>query len=114
MASWIKELYDQVKQSKEFEVKWGGGDRLPTMRFYVKNWNVDPISINGDGTVWVMYQGNKSIFPWMELQQETKTELHQIFRNPKQKWYTVPLDNEIDLDNIKKALEVLARSFKAF
>ncbi len=111
---WIKELYDQVKQSEDFEVKWGGGDRLLTMRFYVKKWDVDPIAINGDGSVWVNYQGNKSIFPWMELQQETKTELRQIFRNPKQKWFTVPLENEIDLDNIKKAIEILAEHSKRF
>jgi len=111
---WIKELYDQVKQSEDFEVKWGGGVRWLSMRFYVKKWNVDPISVGGDGKVWVNYQGNKSIFPWMELQQETKTELRQIFKNPKQKWYTVPLDNETDLDNIKKALKILAEHSKRF
>jgi len=111
---WIKELYDQVKQSEDFEVRWGGGERWLTMRFYVKKWDVDPIAISGDGTVWVNYQGNKSSFPWMELQQETKTELSGIFKNPKQKWYTVHLDNETDLHNIKKALEVLADHSKRF
>jgi len=110
----IKELYDQVKQNEDFEVKWGGGERFLTMRFYVKNWKVDPISIEGGGRVWVGYQGNKAIFPWFELQTETKSELRQIFKNPKQKWYRVPLDNETDIDNIKRALEILAEHSKRF
>jgi len=109
---WIKELYDKVKQSEDFEVKWGGGERWLTMRFYLKKWNVDPIAIDGEGRVWVSYQGNKAIFPWFELPQETKTELRLLFKSPKQKWFTVPLDNKTELENIKKALEILAEHSK--
>lgn len=111
---WIKELYNKVKQSEDLEVKWGGGERWLTMRFYVKKWDVNPISIYGDGSVEIDYQGNKSQFPWFELPQVTKTELQQIFKNPKQKWYRVPLDNEADLGNINKALKVLAEHSKRF
>lgn len=106
--SWINELYDQVNQRKEdFEVKWGGGERLSTMRFFVKRWNVDPIYIEGSGRVWLIYQGNPAISPW-KLPQEVRTMLQQRFKHPKPTWYTVPLDTQSDLDNIKWALEILA------
>jgi hypothetical protein len=111
---WIKELYDHVNKNEDFEVKWGGGRTWSTMRFYVRKWRVNPISVYGDGSVEIGYQGNKAIFPWFELQQETKTELRQIFKNPKPKWYKVPLDNETDLDNIYKALKILAEHSKRF
>lgn len=106
--SWINELYDQVNQRKEdFEVKWGGGERLSTMRFFVKRWNVDPIYVEGSGRVWLIYQGNPAISPW-KLPQEVRTMLQQRFKHPKPTWYTVPLDTQSDLDNIKWALEILA------
>lgn len=110
--SWIKELHDWVNQRKEeFEVKWSGGERWSTMRFFVKRWNVDPISTQGDGRVWLSYQGNPAISPW-KLPQEVKAILQQMFKHPKQTWYTVPLDKPPDLDNIKKALEILAEYSK--
>lgn len=112
---WIRELYNQVKQNEKFEIKWGGGKRWLTMRFYVKKWDVDPISVQADGSVWIGYQGNKSIFPWFELHQETKRELGQIFKNPKQKpWHYIPFETETDLNNIKKALKILADHSKRF
>lgn len=110
--SWIKELHDWVNQRKEeFEVKWGGGERWSTMRFFVKRWNVDPIYTEGGGRVWLSYQGNPAISPW-KLPQEVKAILQQMFKHPKQTWYTVPLDKPPDLDNIKKALEILAEYSK--
>jgi hypothetical protein len=106
--SWINELYDQVNQRKEdFAVKWGGGERLSTMRFFVKRWNVDPIYIEGSGRVWLIYQGNPAISPW-KLPQEVRTMLQQRFKHPKPTWYTIPLDTQSDLDNIKWAFEILA------
>jgi len=113
---WIKELYDHLKQNEDFEVKWGGGERWSTMRFYVKKpWDVNPISVYGNGKIEIGYQGNKAIFPWWELPQETKTELRQIFKNPKQKpWHYVPLETQADLDNIYKALKILAEHSKRF
>jgi hypothetical protein len=114
-CEWIKGLYDQLKQSEDFKVKWGGGERWSTMRFCVKKWDdINPISVYGNGSVEIAYQGNKAIFPWFELPQETKTELRQIFKNPKQKWYHVPLNNETDLANINKALRILAEHSKRF
>ena len=116
---WIKELYDNVKQNDDFEVKWGGKKRWSTMRFYVtlpikKPWNVNPISVYGNGKIEISYQGNPAIFPW-ELPQETKTELHKIFKNPKQKpWHYIPLETRTDLDNIYYALKILAEHSKRF
>lgn len=112
---WIKELYDQVKQSKDFEVKWGGGKTWSTMRFYVKKWDVSPIVVYGNGSIEVIYQGNEAIFPWFELHQETKREFGQLFKNPKQKpWHYIPFETETDLNNIKKALKILAEHSKRF
>lgn len=34
---WIKELYNEVSQQKEFEVKWSGGGTWFSMRFFAKN-----------------------------------------------------------------------------
>jgi hypothetical protein len=111
---WIRELYEKAKQSEDFLVDWGGGEKWLTMRFYVKKWDVNPISVYGDGSVEISYQGNKAQPPWFELPQETKAELRQIFKNPKQKWYRVPLEGESDLDNIYRALKVLAEHSKRF
>jgi hypothetical protein len=111
---WVKGLYDQVKQSDYFKVDWGGGRRFSTMRFYVKKWDVSPIIIYGNGSIEIGYQGNKSIFPWWEIPEETKTELQRIFNNPKQKWYHVPLDTHKDLNNVNKAIEILAEHSKRF
>jgi hypothetical protein len=55
---WIKGLYDQVSRREEFRVGWGRGRRWFTMRFYVRKWDVDPMSVQGNGTVWVGYKGN--------------------------------------------------------
>lgn len=111
----IKELYAQVKQSEDFAIIWGGGKRWSTMGFMVKKWKVSPISVYGNGRVEIGYQGNKSIFPWMELPKETKKELYRIFKNPKLKpWHNIPLATRADLDNIKKALEILAEHSKRF
>ena len=110
----IKGLFNQVKQDEDFEVKWGGGERWLTMRFYMKKWDVSPIEVYGNGSIEIGYQGNKSIYPWWELQEETKTELYRIFGNPKQKWYHVPLDTQTDIDNINKALKILAEHSKRF
>lgn len=110
----IKDLYNYVKQSDDFEIKWGGGDRWSTMRVYVKKWNdVYPISFRGDGYTEIGYQGNKSIFPWWELPQETKTELRQIFKKNKP-WHSVPFDTQTDFDNIRKALKILVEHSKRF
>ena len=111
---WIRELYNKLKQSEDFEVKWGGGERRITMRFFVKKWDVSPIIIFGDGSIEIGYQENDSFPQWWELPQETKTELQQIFKNPKKKWYDVPLNNETDFGNINKALKVLADHSKRF
>jgi len=104
---WIKELFDQVSQREEFNVRWGRGKRWFTMRFYVKKWGVDPIGIQGDGSIWIGYAGNPAISPW-ELPQKVQTILRQIFKHSKQKWPTVPLNTQADFDNIKRALEILA------
>jgi len=108
---WIKELYDQVNQREEFEVVWGGGERWSTMRFYVKKWGVDPIDIGGNGGVTIGYQGNPAISPW-ELPQEVQNMLRQLFKHRKQKWPSAPLKTQADLDNIKRALEILAEYSK--
>jgi len=49
--SWIRELYEVVKQLRELEVRWGRGRRWFTMRFYVRKWDVDPIVIQANGRV---------------------------------------------------------------
>lgn len=110
--SWINELYNWANHRKEeIEVTWGGGERLSTMRFFMKRWKVDPISIYGDGKVWVSYQGNPAISSW-KLPQEVKAILQKMFNHPKPTWYTTPLNTPSDLDNIRKALEVLAEYSK--
>ncbi|MEM2099963.1 MAG: hypothetical protein QXO75_01820 [Nitrososphaerota archaeon] len=111
----VKELYAQVKQNENFAIRWGGGKRWLTMGFMVKKWKVAPISVYGNGKVEIAYQGNKSIFPWFELPNETKAELYRIFKNPKLKpWHKIPLENRADLNNIYRALEVLAEDSKRF
>jgi len=108
---WIEELYEQTRQREEFEVRWGGGERWSTMRFYVRKWDVDPIDIGGDGSVYVSYQGNPAISPW-ELPQEVQTALRQLFKHHKQKWPSAPLKTRADLNNIKKAVGILAEHSK--
>ena len=76
---------------------------------------MNPISVYGNDKIEIGYQGNKSIFPWFELPQETKIELSKIFKNPKQKpWHYIPLETQTDLDNIYKALKILAEHSKRF
>ncbi|MCP8321435.1 MAG: hypothetical protein H3Z52_10935 [archaeon] len=104
---WVKELFDQVSQQEDFKVGWSRGKRWFGMRFYVKKWSVDPIGIQGDGSVWINYQGNPAISSW-ELPQEVQTTLRQMFKHGKQKWPTVPLNTQADLNNIKRTLEILA------
>jgi len=112
---WIKELFDYVKQSEDLELRWGGGTRWLTMRIFVKKWDVSPMFILGNGSVEVDYQGNKAIFPWFELPQETKTELYQLFKNPKKKpWHNIPMETKTDLDNIYKALKILTENSKLY
>ena len=100
----IKKLYDEVRQLKEFEVKWGGGGTWFTMRFFVKEWNVDPIGADGSGKIWINHNGNLAINPWI-LPQETQNVLRQIFKR-KQGWYSVPLNSEEDLNKIREAIKV--------
>lgn len=111
----IKQLYTQVKQKEEFEIVWRGGKRWLTMNFKIKKWEVTPIGVYGNGRVEIGYQGNKSIFPWWELPNETKKKLYQIFKNPKLKpWHSIPLETQEDLDSINKALRVIAEDSKSF
>jgi hypothetical protein len=105
---WIEELYDYVKEKEEFKVGWSQGKTWFTMRFYVKKWGIDPISVGGDGNVTIGYQGNPAISPW-ELPQEVQTILRQMFKHRRQKWPYAPLKTQADLDNIKRALEILAK-----
>jgi len=109
--SWINELYQHVSNREEFKVEWGQGKKWFTMRFYVKKWDVDPIGVQADGNVWITYQGNPAIFPW-ELPQEVQTTLRQMFKHQKGKWLTASLNTQTDLDNIKRALEILAEHSK--
>lgn len=111
--NWIMKLYEFVKQHKEFEIKWSQGKRWFTMRFYVKNWNVNPIGIQGDGSIWIGYAGNPAITPW-ELPHETQKVLRQIFKHKEQKWPMIPLNNQDDLDKVKKAIKILAEHSKQF
>jgi hypothetical protein len=102
---WIKQLHDWAAECPQLEIRWGGGKRLYTMRFYVKRWNVDPIFITGNGSVAIQYAGNPSISPW-ELPPETQSKLRQIFGHKNQKWPDAPLRNEGDFENLKKALQI--------
>lgn len=104
---WIKELFAHVSQQKEFEARWGQGKRWFTMRFYIKKWGVDPISVQGNGSIWIGYAGNPAISPW-ELPQEVQMAIRQMFKHGKQKWVTVPLNTQADFDKIKRVLEILA------
>ena len=94
-------------------MKWGGGPTLSTMRFHVKKWDVPSIIVYGNGSIEVGYQGNPAISPW-EIPKETQTELQQIFKRYKHKWHHIPLKTETDLNNIKKALKILAEHSKRF
>ncbi len=111
--SFIKELYDQIKQSEEFTIKWGGGKRWSTMGFLVKNWGICIISVYGNGSVEIGYEGNPSISHW-ELPPETKKALQDIFKRYKHKWHYIPLKTEADLNNIEKALEILGEHSERF
>ncbi|MCL6579454.1 MAG: hypothetical protein K6T73_08740 [Candidatus Bathyarchaeota archaeon] len=105
--AWIKELFTYVSKQREFEIRWGQGKRWFTMRFYIKKWCVDPVGVQGDGSIWISYAGNPAIYPW-ELPQKVQVVMRQMFKHSKQKWPTVPLNTQTDFDNIKKALEILA------
>jgi hypothetical protein len=106
--NWIKSLYELVKQQKEFEIRWSQGKHWFTMRFYVKKWNVDPLNIQGNGLIWVNYEGNPAISQW-ELPREVQEKLRRIFKHEKQKWPTAPLEKQEDFDKIKNAIETLAK-----
>jgi hypothetical protein len=108
---WIKELYDEVSQREGFEVKWSGGRTWFTMRFFVKEWGVDPVAVQGDGKVWINYTGNPAISPW-ELPQETQDALRKLFKRRKERWHTIPLDNREDLDRIREAIKIIAEHAK--
>lgn len=115
---WIKELYDQANQKEDFEIRWGGGETLFTMRFYVKKWDVDPINIGANGDVTIGYQGNPAQAPW-ELPQEAQSILRKLFNHNKPnkkgflpKWPSAPLKTQVDLDNVKRALEIFAEYSK--
>ncbi len=109
----IKELCDRMDQSKDFEVKYGGGKKRITAKIFVRNWDIWSILISGDGSVEIDYQANKSQPHWYELPDETKAELYKIYKNPKQKpWHTIPLETRTDLDNIYKALGILSEHSK--
>jgi len=108
---WIKELYDEVSQQREFEVKWSGGGTWFTMRFFVKAWGVDPIAVQGDGKIWIGYTGNPAIKPW-QLPQETQNALRQLFKRKKERWHTILLNNREDLNKIKEALKIIAEHSK--
>ena len=111
----VNELYNRVKQSEDFEVKWGGGERWSTMRFFVKKWGVNPISVYGDGSVEIGYQDNKSRPRWWELPQDTIVKLGRIFKSPKHKpWQFVHLKTQTDLVNVYEALKILAEDSKRF
>lgn len=110
---WIKQLYEQLKQSEDFEVEWGGGKRWSTMKFLVKKWGVSPMSVYGNGSVEICYQGNPYLSHW-ELPQETQTVLRQIFKRYKHKWHYIPLKTETDLDKVRKALKILTEHSKRF
>jgi len=106
--NWIKSLYELVKQQKEFEIRWSQGKRWFTMRFCVKKWNVDPLNIQGNGLIWVNYEGNPAISQW-KLPREVQEKLRRIFKHEKQKWPTAPLEKQEDFDKIKNAIEILAK-----
>jgi hypothetical protein len=109
---WIKKLYDEVSQRKEFEVKWGRGRTWFTMRFFVKEWNVDPIMVQGDGRISIGYTGNPAINPW-ELPQETQKALRQLFKHKeRERWPTVPLNSIEDLNKIEEAIKIIAENSK--
>ena len=88
------------------------------MRFYVKRWGVSPISIEGDGHVNIGYQENPAR-RWWELPPKVQGVLRKLFNHNKlnkkgnlPKWPYVPLKTQADLDNIKRALEILAEYSK--
>lgn len=106
---WIKQLYDTVRRSDKFSVAWGRGKRWFTMRIFVKRWGVDPIGVQGDGTVFIVYAGNPVLAPW-ELPEEVQKPLRELFGHPKQKWPTLPLNTQADFDRIMTGLQILADS----
>jgi hypothetical protein len=108
----IRELYNRVKQSEDFQVKWSSGDRWFTMQIFVKKWGIHSIDIDGEGKVWISYQGNPKISPW-KLPQQTQIALRQIFNRP-ESWHTIPIDNPTDLSIIEKALSILGAHSKLF
>lgn len=111
--NFIKKLYDHIRQSEDFELKWGGGGTWSTMKFYLKKWGITPISVREDGYVEIVYQGNPAISPY-EIPKETQKELQQIFKRYKHKWHKIPFKTETDLNNIKKALKILSEHSKLF
>jgi hypothetical protein len=83
------------------------------MRFFAKEWGVDPLLVQGNGSIWVGYTGNPAINPWI-LPQETQNALRQLFkrRKERERWHTVPLSNIEDLNKIREALNIIAEHSK--
>jgi hypothetical protein len=110
---WIRKMYDEVSLQKEFEVRWSGGGTWFTMRFFVGEWGVDPIVVQGDGRIWINYTGNPAINPWL-LPQETQNALRQLFKRKEkeERWHTIPLNSIEDLDKIKEAIKIIAEHSK--
>ena len=103
----VDELYRWVSQRKKFEIKWGQGRRLSTMRIFVRSWEVDPVSLDSNGMVTINYQGNPSIDHWV-LPEGAESELRRLFGHSQQKWPSTSFSTRDDYLKIIKALEVLA------
>ena len=82
------------------------------MRFFVKRWGVDPIGVQGGGTVWIGYTGNPAVNPW-ELPHDVEVMLRRMFYR-ESRWHTVPLNTRADLERIKEALEILAKCSRRY
>lgn len=108
----VKELYEEVKKNESFEIKWGHGKRMRTMRFFVKEWGVSPIDILGNGSAEISYHENMAFLRWWKLPTKTETELQKIFNSSKKNWFDVPLNDRTDIEKIQKALKVLEEQSK--
>ena len=103
----VHELYDRVRKTNDFEIRWGQGKRFSTMRVFVRKWKVDPISIGSDGIATIVYQGNPSIEYWC-LPESAEIQLRQLFGHKQQKWPSIPLNNRDDYQRMNEALDILA------
>jgi hypothetical protein len=109
----LEELEEWVRRREEFDFQWGGGKAYFTMNLIVKRWGIPLIAIDGDGSAAIGYQANPALSRrWWELPHETQTVLRQLFKHKTQKWPDIPLRTQADVDNLKKALEILAEHSK--